>query len=138
MVRVGIPQRNLALMTNVGNRIIRKRITAERKRQAFAKAKNKCQHRGCNIRNPLKIHHKNHRSDDNALKNLKVFCSIHHDLLHQKEKIVYKRNPLGVIIGRGKVRKKVKKLKKKVIKKKPIKKRRKETGFFGGIMRTPT
>lgn len=58
-------------------------INAKRKKEVYDEYKGRCDM--CSKKNPLEIHHKNLKSSDNALRNLRLLCPNHHTEQHQKQ-----------------------------------------------------
>lgn len=73
---------------------IREPISAKLRKEVLVRAKNKCEWKGCKKRNgeiKLKFHHIDMDNDNNNPKNIKAYCSHHHDLTHvRNKKISYK------------------------------------------------
>lgn len=89
-------QRQMARITT--GRRIREPLPAKKKKEALAKAKNKCQYPGCKVKKgivKLQFHHINMKNDDNRLSNIKVLCPNHHDVIHRKIKRKIQKDILG-------------------------------------------
>ena len=103
----------------ISGKRIREPIPAKRKKQALAKAKYKCQFKGCNEKEILDFHHINMKNDDNRLSNIAVLCPTHHRKIHKKIKVKVEKEILGREIKRRIIKVKPKsKTKKKAVKKK--------------------
>lgn len=109
-MRLGLPRQRDFIRASGGR--AREPVDAKTKKLLKARAKNKCEWKGCKEREVLQVHHKNMKNDDNRLSNLILLCPTHHMKTHNRfKRVVYDRDGFGSptrarVVKRSKIKKK--------------------------------